>query len=87
MAVEIRWDAFKPLSGKWTYGGVVTISGDNPIWEQKALLEEIAGLQKEVYPPVLTGGRFAIVIRETDAQAANPEYRGFFTVLYPATRL
>lgn len=83
--IEIRWDVFKP-SGTWGYGGVVRISGRFNIWQREFLLAEIDGLQNEMQKGAITGGRWAVVIRETDAQMADPSYHGlFYTQLYLPT--
>jgi hypothetical protein len=84
MPVEINWNLFK-TSGKWAYGGKVTISGSNSIWQPDQLLAEIDGLQEEVIKGTITRRSYLLVISETDTQGADPKYTGqFFTCAYMA---
>lgn len=81
--VEISWDLYKP-SGKWVYGGKVTISGKHAIWDDVLLLQEIDDLQDQVVKGLIVRRSYCCVIKETDAQTDDPDYHGFYHYLYNA---
>lgn len=81
--INLNFNLFK-TSGKWAYGGEVRISGQFPIYEPEELLAEIERNQNVVIAGTIVGRSYHLVIMETDAQQNDPDYKNFYTAMYPA---
>jgi hypothetical protein len=82
MTIEIMWNLYKP-SGKWAYGGIVSISGKYRYWDEE-LLQEIDDLQREIQKGIIVNRSYTLVINETPAQMDKPDYTDFYHALFNA---
>jgi hypothetical protein len=77
-AIKCRWDAYK-ASGKWYAGQEIDIPASLVGQSSTLVLEYIRQQQTQLVPVGFMD--FHHVIRETDAQAADPNYKGFMSRL------
>lgn len=76
--IKCRWDAYKS-SGKWYAGQEIDLPGELQIQSSAAVREYIRTAQSQIVASAFD--EYYHVIRETDAQSADPDYHGFMNRL------
>lgn len=83
--INIRFDLFKPTSGKWGYGGLVPIPKGLQFWNERfipALISNQTAVIRECFD-----GEWFLVTDDDPVEFAKPEYTQFYKNLFTPAQL